>query len=173
VYVPPICLRAVSDYLSHKHNNRCLLLFLSLPPTTLEAFALCLAWQQCKVDRMNKTYLNQSPLLWEMSTCQYNLMGKHRAGPKSQTVYGEAPTKTQLGQLLSLCTTKTQALALLKVINNTKMFQRDARYSGDGGHIVFTRAFRSGNLHTLYCRQLWVKTSSKLRLFLLIQLVCR
>lgn len=101
VYVSPSCLRAVSDYLSSKHNNRYLLLSLSLPPTTLQAFALCWAWQQCEVNRMNKTYLNQSPLPWEMSSCQYSLMGKHRAGPKGQTVYCVAPTKMQRGQLVS------------------------------------------------------------------------
>lgn len=79
--------------LSSKLNNRCLLLLLLLPPTTLQAFALCLGWQQCKVNRMNKTYQNQSPLPWEMSSCQYSLMGKHRAFPKGQTVYCVALTK--------------------------------------------------------------------------------
>lgn len=114
VYVSPSCLRAVSGYLSSKHNNnRYLLLSLSLPPTTLQAFALCLAWQQCEVNRMNKTYLNQSPLPWEMSSCQYSLMGKHRAGPKGQTVYCAAPTKMQPGQLVSLYITNTQTLAHL------------------------------------------------------------
>lgn len=41
-------------------------------------FALCRAWQQCGVNKMNKTYLNQRPLPWEMSSCRYSLMGKHR-----------------------------------------------------------------------------------------------
>lgn len=64
-----------------KHNNnRYPLLPLSPPTSTLYASALCLAWQQREVNRMNKTYLNQSPLPWEMSSCQYSLMGKHRAG---------------------------------------------------------------------------------------------
>lgn len=102
VYVSPSCLIAVSGYLSSKHNNRYLLLSLSLLPTALRAFALCLAWQQCEVNRMNKTYLNQSPLPWEMSSCPYSLMGKHRAGPKGRTVYRIALTKMQPGQLVSL-----------------------------------------------------------------------
>lgn len=100
--VPPSCLRAASGYLNSKCiPNRCLLLFLSLPPTTLQAFALCLALQQFVVNRMNKTYLNQSPLPWEMSSCQYSLMGKHRASPKVQAVYCIAPTKIQLCHLVS------------------------------------------------------------------------
>lgn len=83
-------------YLSSKHNNRYLLLSFSLPPTTHQAPALCLLWQQCEVNRMNKTYLNQSPLPWEMSSCQYSLMGKHRADPKGQTVYCAAPKNETL-----------------------------------------------------------------------------
>lgn len=96
VPVSPSCLGAEPGYVSRKpNNNRYLLLCLSRPPTTLGAFALCLAWQQCEVNRMNKTYLNQSPLPWEMSSCQYSLMGKHRAGPKGRTVYRAALTKMQ------------------------------------------------------------------------------
>lgn len=113
VYVSPSCLIAVSGYLSSKHNNRYLLLSLS-PPTTLQAFALCLAWQQCEVNRMNKTYLNQSPLPWEMSSCQYSLMGKHKACPKGWTVYHVAPTKMQWGQLVPLYMTNTQTLPYSK-----------------------------------------------------------
>ena len=93
VCVSPTCLRAMSGYLSSKHkNNRYLLLSLSPPPTTLGALALYLAWQQCEVNRMNKTYLNQSLLPWEMSSCQYSLIGKHRVGPKGRIIYHTAPT---------------------------------------------------------------------------------
>lgn len=120
VYVSASCLRAVSGYLSSKHSdNRYLLLSLSPPPTTLRALALCLAWQQYGVNGMNKTYLNQSPLPWEMSSCQYSLMGKHRAGPKGWTVYRTAPTKCNRANLF-LCISQihkhTLWLPLLKVV---------------------------------------------------------
>lgn len=36
---------------------------------------------------MNKTYLNQNPPPWEMSNCQYSLMGKHMVGPWGRAVY--------------------------------------------------------------------------------------
>lgn len=116
VYMSPGCLRDVPGYLSSKHNNnRCLQLSLSLPPTTLQAFALCLGWQQCKVNRMNKTYLNQNPLPWEMSSCQYSLMGNHRTFPRGRTVYCVASTKIQSGQLVSLCTKNARTLDLLEL----------------------------------------------------------
>lgn len=102
----------MSGYLTSKHkNNRYLLLSFSPLPTTLWACALCLAWQQHEVNRMNKTYLNQNPLPWEMSNCQYSLMGKHWASPKGQTVYHIAPIKMQPEQLISLDFTNTQTLA--------------------------------------------------------------
>lgn len=123
MYVSPSCLVAVSVYLSSKHNNnnnnRYLLLSLSPPPTTLWAFALCLPWQQCEVNRMNKTYQNPPP--WEMSSCQYSLMGKHRAGLKGQTVYRIAPIKMQPGHLVSLYFISTQTLAGL--IQSGYMYQ--------------------------------------------------
>lgn len=62
VRVSSSCLAAAPGYLSSKHkNNRypAPALSLSLPPTN--ALAVCLAWQQRKVNRMNKTYLNQNP----------------------------------------------------------------------------------------------------------------
>lgn len=58
----------------------------------LGLFALCLAWQQCEVNRMNKTYLNQNPPPWEMSSCQYSLMGKHKFCPWGRAVYPVATT---------------------------------------------------------------------------------
>lgn len=76
----------------------------ALPLTAYQitrALVLCLAWQQRKVNGMNKTYLNQSPLPWEMSNCQYSLMGKHRAGPRGRTVYRTALIKMLPGQSVS------------------------------------------------------------------------
>ncbi len=64
--------------------------------THFGAFALCVAWQQCEVNRMNKTYLKKNPLPGEMSSCQYSLMGKHRASPKGRTVYLTAPICIQI-----------------------------------------------------------------------------
>lgn len=117
LFISPGFVKDVFGYLNSKLNNRCLLLLLSLPPTTLQAFALCLVWQQCKVNRMNKTYQNQSPLPWEMSSCQYSLMGKHRAFPKGQTVYCLALTKKiWSGQLVSLYTINTETLISPKLI---------------------------------------------------------
>lgn len=91
VYVSPSCLCALFGYLSSKHKNggsRCFVLCrvytTPLPP--------CLSWQQCKVNRMNKTYLNQSPPPWQMSSCQYSLMGKHKAGSQG-SVWHTAPTQ--------------------------------------------------------------------------------
>lgn len=114
-----------------------------LPSTSLQALALCLSWQQCEVNRMNKTYLNQSPLPWEMSTCQCSLMGKHRASPKGQTVYWSAPMKMHPGQLVSLFITNTKLVTFLSQKYHKSIPLRKSAFTVE---TMFFRIFQSVNM---------------------------